>query len=464
MLRVVHAIHDFLPAHRAGSELYAFELARELARHHDAWVLCAEYDPRRPHLSLTWREYDGVPVVELVNRWAFRSFEETYRSPAINERLRHVLHALQPDVVHVHNLLNLSVDLPALARARGIPVVATLHDYTLLCPSGGQRVHVSAAHVCWTIDPARCSRCFRESPFYAQTGFGRLGQGRLARFAAAALRGVRRRAPGWFGRLAGAARRAPALAVTPAAIERRLAFASRVFDTVDLFVSPSAALAAEFVRAGLRPEKLQVSDYGIRRFEPVRRARQDDRLRIGFVGTLVWHKGAHVLVEAVTHLPRDRVELCLFGDPTVFPAYTASLRARAAGWPVRFMGPFEPAARASVYGGIDVLAVPSIWPENSPLVIHEAWLAGVPVVASRVGGIPELVTHEVNGLLVEPSSPTALAGALKRLLDEPDRLARYREGIPPVKRIEDDAREWEARYREVVDRARSGRTGEARPA
>ncbi len=454
MRRILHAVHDFLPRHRAGSELYVFELAAALARRYDVWVLCAEYDPARPHLSLTWREHEGVPVVELVNHWAFRAFEETYASPAVNERLRHVLHALQPDVLHVHNLLNLSFDLPALAQARGIPVVATLHDYTWLCASGGQRVHVSASHVCWTIDPGRCSRCFRESPFYAQMRVSRLRPRGMGRGVAVLARVLARRAPWLVGPLTRAARHAPGGAPDPADIERRLARARDVFAAIDRFVAPSAAIARAFQEAGVPAEKLDVSDYGLRGFDPAPRQVRRERLRVGFVGTLVWHKGVHVLVEAARLLPRDRVEVLIYGDPAVFPSYTASLRARAAGWPVRFMGPFGPEARPGVYGSIDVLVVPSLWPENSPFVIHEAFLAGVPVVASRTGGIPELVTDGVNGVLVEPFSPAALAAALEGFLEDPARLDHFRRAIPAVKRIQDEAREWEERYREVVERAR----------
>ena len=79
-----------------------------------------------------------------------------------------MLEATRPDVLHVHNLLNLSFDLPRLARERGIATVATLHDYTLVCASGGQRVHVAESHVCKTIDAMRCSRCFAASPLRAQ--------------------------------------------------------------------------------------------------------------------------------------------------------------------------------------------------------------------------------------------------------------------------------------------------------
>ena len=147
-LRILHAIHDFLPRHRAGSEIYALDLCKEQAERHHITVLCAEYDPLRRHGDLTWRVHDGLPVVEIANNWACDSFSDTYRSRLIGQQIGHVLEMVQPDIIHLHSLLNLSFDLPSRARALGIPVVATLHDYTLVCASGGQRLHREEQHLC----------------------------------------------------------------------------------------------------------------------------------------------------------------------------------------------------------------------------------------------------------------------------------------------------------------------------
>src|SRR4051812_7654243 len=132
-MRVLHAIHDFLPRHRAGSEIYCLHLCQALQeRGTEVHVLCAEYDPRRPQGQLAWRVTEGVSVTEVTNNWAFADFAESWASPALDVRLGQVLDMLQPDVLHVHNLLNLSLRLPELAQRRGVPVVATLHDYTLV--------------------------------------------------------------------------------------------------------------------------------------------------------------------------------------------------------------------------------------------------------------------------------------------------------------------------------------------
>jgi glycosyltransferase involved in cell wall biosynthesis len=104
---------------------------------------------------------------------------------------------------------------------------------------------------------------------------------------------------------------------------------------------------------------------------------------------------------------------------------------------------------------MDVLVVPSIWLENSPLVIHEAFMAGVPIVGARIGGIAELVDDGRTGLLYTPTSSSDLAAALRLLGEKREALAALRSEVrskPRVKSIEDDAREWEQAYAEVLGR------------
>jgi len=449
-MRILHAIHDFLPRHRAGSEIYAFELARELSRQADVFVLAAEYDPATPHGTIRWRSYEGLTVVEIVNNWQFRSFDETYASERINAQLAHVLDATAPDVLHVHNLLNLSFDLPRLARERGIRTVATLHDYTLVCPSGGQRVHVAESHVCESIDTDRCARCFNQSVFKRQMTAARLLKGRRGRFLSTAGRAIYRLAPSLA---ASAIQSVGPSTIDPADVRRRLAAARQVFDGFDLVVSPSSAVADEFRRLGMAADRLQVSDYGFAETSTAFTARKTRAgpLRIGFVGTLVWHKGVHVLVDAARGL-QGSFEVHIHGDVGVFPEYTAVLERAAAGISVRFAGGFDRDRVHDIYRDIDVLVVPSLLPENSPLVIHEAFMHQLPVVAARVGGVPELVQHEVNGLLYDAFSVSALRAALQRLIDDRTVVDRLGARAPAVKSIAQDAREWRARYEHVCAR------------
>ena len=445
-LRVLHVVHDYLPRHQAGSELYVAALARaQRALGQHPTVFAAAFAPGIPQGALQWRTHAGVPVVEVVNNWEAASFPETYDAVGLHAAFGHVLDAVEPHVVHVHNLLNLALGLPAMVRARDIAVVATLHDYTLVCPSGGQRIHRRESHLCRTIDPARCARCFAESPFHAQWQFGRtagtLPPGRVRQFAA---RLARIPIVATTGRtVARGIRETP---VTEADIIRRLDAARDAFGHFQRVVAPSQSLADEYRALGFPRDRIEVSDYGFAALDGVcRTPLPSTPPRIGFMGTLVWHKGADILIDAARLVP-SAFTLQLHGDEHVFPEYTRELRARAAGLPVEFRGRFNHDEVAAVLAGLDVLVVPSRWLENSPLVIHEAFMAGVPVVASAIGGIPDLLGGGKHGVLVPPDDPPALAAALGELLEAPHRLRDLADRMPAVKTIGEDAAAWAARY------------------
>jgi glycosyltransferase involved in cell wall biosynthesis len=239
--------------------------------------------------------------------------------------------------------------------------------------------------------------------------------------------------------------------IEAAAIVTRLEAARAVYGELDLVVAPSAALARDYARFGLPTDRTVVIDYGFEPMpDPPPAARAPGPLRIGFAGTLAWHKGAHLLLEAVRALPPDRYEVRIAGDTAVFPDYTETLREAARGLPVIFAGRFDRHEAASVYGTFDVLVVPSLWPENSPLVIHEAFMMGVPVVGARAGGIPDLVEDGVSGLLFDTAVPATLSAALRRLIDEPALLPALRAGRPPVRSIAEDAAWWGERYRALA--------------
>jgi len=439
-VRVLHAIHGYLPRHRAGAELYAHALVRAQQARHEVRVLSAERDRAHPHGSLRERSFEGVSVTELVNNRTLSSLDETWRPAGLGTVFAKALDDFRPDVLHVHSLLNLSFELPGLARRRGAAVVGTLHDYTLVCPSGGQRVHVAEEHVCREIDPARCARCFDTLPVRQPLGWTGPGTP-LLRLAARVL-----------GRPSGAP------PPRPEHVASRLEAAVSVLGSFDVLVAPSASLAAEYRRLGAPKARLRVSDYGFPALVPLVRPPRGPRLRIGFVGTPIWHKGVHVLIDAVRRLPEGRFELDVWGDLEVAPGYVRRLRRGAVGLPVRFRGGFDREEAPKVYAGMDVLVVPSLWLENSPLVVHEAFLAGVPVVAARMGGLVDLVEDGRSGLLYEARDDAALASALRRLIEEPGLLERLSAARPPVKSLERDVLEWEAVYEEAraLRRAEAG--------
>jgi glycosyltransferase involved in cell wall biosynthesis len=105
---------------------------------------------------------------------------------------------------------------------------------------------------------------------------------------------------------------------------------------------------------------------------------------------------------------------------------------------------------------VDALVVPSVWQENSPLTVHEAFLAGVPVVASRLGGHAELLATG-GGLLYDADDPTDLAAKLRRLYEEPGLARRLAASAPAVKTMQDHVTELHEFYEELLTARRSAR-------
>jgi glycosyltransferase involved in cell wall biosynthesis len=166
-------------------------------------------------------------------------------------------------------------------------------------------------------------------------------------------------------------------------------------------------------------------------------------LRVGFIGTLSHHKGAHVLIEAVRLLPpRVPLKVRIYGAQHQFPEYARTLRELAGNDPrVEFCGTFPNSEIGDVLFELDVLVVPSLWYENSPLVLHSAQAAKVPVVATNVGGLSEMITDGENGFLFERGNARALSSIIQLLSsDAPllDRLSRNSRAPRPITNYVDE--------------------------
>ncbi len=162
-MKILAVIHDFLPRHQAGSELYCFYLCKELqGLGHEVRVLCTETDHQAPAYDVRERMYDGIPVTEIVQHFHYRAFEETYRNPFVEKIFAEIVKSWRADVVHFHHLLGLSFGCPRLAKEAGAAVVFTLHDYWLLCLRGGGQRFQDDGTVCERIDPSACAVCVAE--------------------------------------------------------------------------------------------------------------------------------------------------------------------------------------------------------------------------------------------------------------------------------------------------------------
>ena len=277
--------------------------------------------------------------------------------------LRRAMREHRPDIVHFHNLF--PALSPAVLRATssaGVPTVMTLHNYRLLClPStflrDGKVCEDCLGHLPWR---GVVHRCFRDS-------------------------------------LPGSAAYAASLS-----LHRGL----KSFECVTLYLCVSRFVSDKHVEAGWPQDRLEVKP----NFTWPSPRREGPGEYFLFLGRLSSEKGAEVLVD--TWRP-ELGRLVIAGDGPEMPLLQAK-----AGTGIEFLGAVPPDRAVSLLGGARAVLVPSVCYEGAPRTIAEAYGAGVPVIASRIGALTEAVEAGVTGLLADPADTEDWAGAIGRLGDD----------------------------------------------
>ncbi|MFN8094403.1 MAG: glycosyltransferase [Vicinamibacteria bacterium] len=440
-MRILLVHQAYPPEASGGSEIYTQALARTLSSRHDVAVLHRSTESA-PGLRTSRR--DGVRVFSLGGARA--AGFEAYRDPGPTAAAEEIFDAFGPEVVHVGSLQGLSTGIVFAARSRGAAVVMTLHDFATVCPLG--QLLDRSLRVCAGPGPSRCLGCVGEQ----------LAAGRDV---APLVRRVGPRLP--FAAAAGraAARLRPS---APRRVAERLEEMHEVLRAADVRLSPSRFLAERLAALGAPP--VDVLELGLEpRPATPRTPDPDGRVRFGFVGAAIPSKGVHVLAAAFRRLNDPRAVLRVHGAFAPYHGDTGyESRVRALLGPQAdeaLAGPFPHESLGEVLAGLDVLVVPSLWEENAPLVVAEAFRHRLPLVVSGHGGLAERVREGSGGLQFRPGDPSDLARVLRRLVGEPGLAAAVAAGAPPVPdfdahtaAIEEAYARARARYRE-----RTGRVG-----
>lgn len=441
-MRILLPVHAYPPRSVAGVEVYTHRLAQALqARGHQVLVLAAAHDLAAAPYAVRHRRHDGVAVTEVVNLHQKGTLEATWSDPDLERAAIPVIAEFRPDCVHFQHLLNLSAGLLSACRRLGAAVVLTLHDYWLSCPRDGLRMRADLVR-CDTIDHDTCARCLAGSPYLvpslerrAVAAVRRAGLGR-------ALHRIHRIAPVLGAGLRRVARLGAAHESLSRDMDRRAAGLREALAEVALVLAPTRFARDRAVEFGVPPDRVRVSPLGVPPAADERPARP--RRHVGFMGTVAPHKGVHVLIDAFRSVDAPTARLEIHGSLSVAPDYVAELRAKAGGdTRIAFRGPFAEGRQCEVLAGLDLLVVPSVWWENSPLTVLEALATGIPVVASAIGGIPEILPPGW-GQLVPAGEPAPLAEAIRDVIE-----GRLFDRLPPRPRtrtVDDEARELESLY------------------
>ncbi len=445
--------HQFFPEHFAGVETLTLWLAREFkARGHEPYIFAARrsfpvHDIQPGEVEDY--EYDGIPVrrvgrprEDLRHRYPLDYDRLNYANETMAERAREYTREIEPDIIHAMNFQGLSASVIPAFKEFGVPIVFTATVFWAVWPVVDLRRHDGA--MCRGPDLAHCPRCLMSRPPLNHRFGSRTARRVLDLTPNAALR-----AAGLLSetRLSNYSRTLRQLHN----IGERPEYIRRAMELVDRIIAPSRITRDLLVHNGIGAEKIEVSHYGIDTSyisSDPRNRNLPPPLRVGFNGTLAPHKGCDILIRAFKSLPPElEATLTIHGNLERFKPFVKQLRELAGeDERITFAGAFPREKVGQVLSEIDVLVVPSRWYENAPVVIYEAFAAGVPVVVTNLGGLTESVSPEENGLVFELEDAKDLTRQLQRLLEEPGLLERLRAGIGPVKTVDAKVDELERLY------------------
>jgi glycosyltransferase involved in cell wall biosynthesis len=420
---VLFVAHNHPAVRPGGAEGYALELYERM-RDSDDWepLFLARTGPP---ISTVGRYHEGTLFTSVngdPGQYFFYTDVSDYdwlygRSPrkeTLTRFFADFLLAHRPDVVHFQHTNFLGYDAIRVVRNTlpDVPIVYTLHEYLPICHRNGQLIRTRDNELCVDSSPRRCHECFPE--------------------------------------------------ISPQSFFLRKRFAQSHLALVDHFIAPSRFLLERFVDWGIPRSKISFEPYGRLPTQPVAATPYRPRTRFGFFGQFILYKGVTVLLRAFEQLDDElTVTLRLHGanlelQPQEFRDEFARLVAKTRDR-VTIVGRYEQHELPKLMEAVDWVVVPSIWWENAPLVIQEAFAHGRPVICSDVGGMAEAVIDGVNGLHFRTGDAASLARTVRRALTTPALWDTLRAGIPPVYAMDEHLSMLRDLYESVLTKRRSTR-------
>ena len=406
-MNILFSVHQFFPHHYTGTERLVLNLSKQLQKNgHHVTVLTygiIETHNYRSQNGFLIKEYnfEGVPVISIrhVNIPAEVSF--SIFDPKMEEMLNSILKKNSFDIIHVCHPMRTGTIIK-VAKNFNIPVILTLTDFWLMCPRG----------IASTPQGILCNGSTDGNDCITEC-YGQI----------------------WSEK-----------------IQQRFDEATRVFSLVNRVVFPTTFLKNMFFRKMFSGKSDLIrfgNDYRYVRFNTKQYSEKSD-IVLGFLSSLLPHKGTHILVDAFIHTNQRNIILKIFGDPMSDPKYFEQLEKQSENHRIEFMGRYNNEDMEEILQKVDLVILPSLWWENTPLVMLRALAHKVPVIVSDFPGMTEVVNDGVNGFVFKPGDCNDLKNILINIGKNPLLLNEIKKNITYSKRIEEEAFEYECIYSEEL--------------
>lgn len=394
-MHILKVIHGFPPFYNAGSEVYSETITKQLSKKHKISIFTREENPYSPDFKIRKESRNKNLTIYFINN---PQGKDGYRNSDIDIAFNHLVTTLEPDVAHIGHLNHLSTGIIDVLKVHHIPIVFTLHDFWLMCPRGqfltrsiGQKNNFQ---ICNKQKHSKCaSDCYRV--YFSGTE-----------------NEEQKDLDNWTDWIA-----------------RRMKETKSIVDKVDLFLAPAKYLMNRFINDfGIPKNKIKYLDYGFDTsyLRPFKKDRSSV-YTFGYIGTHIPAKGINLLIEAFKQI-KQPAKLLIYGRDNGQSTKALKQLASSSQNKIIFLPEYKNENIVEeVFSKVDCIVVPSIWAENSPLVIHEAQACHIPVITANYGGMKEYVHHNVNGLLFEHRDANNLYQMMNKAVSSPSKMIQMGE-------------------------------------
>lgn len=400
MSRILVVSHGHPDFNKGGAEVAAYNLFKELRRQgNDAYFLART--ELLPHGGAAFSQRKDSHEILFHTKMDDGFLFSSLKTKHLWGDLKELLLKIKPDIIHFHHYFQIGIEAIEIVR-KTLPnsrVILTLHEYLAICHNNGL-MYKTNDKLCYQSTPRDCNNCFPE------------------------------KSPGDFF--------------------LREQYLKSIFRSVNHFISPSHFLKDRYVDWGFSERDISVIENGQPQTERIiasdKRVEQktSEKIKLAFFGQVNPYKGIDVLLLAINSLAkkyRERLIVEIHGanlgsQKSAYQKKIKKLLKRTSDV-VSFGGSYESFELPKLLNSCDWMVIPSVWWENSPMVIQEALNARVPIIASDIGGMAEKVRDEVDGLHFRAGKPQDLARAIVRILEDQSLRGKLADNIRTPLKIEE---------------------------
>jgi len=393
-MHILKIIHGYPLNYNAGSEVYSQSICNELSKYHKVSVFTREENPYSPDFEIRKQTENSNLDFYFVNN---PQGKDGYRHQVIDSNFGKLITEIKPDIAHIGHLNHLSTGIVDELNKQNIPIVFTLHDFWLMCPRGQFLTRsIGKENNFQMCDRQQDHKCATDCYKVYFSGREENEAQDLEHWST------------WT--------------------HQRMLETKAIINKVDLFIAPSNYLRNRFLNEFSVPEnKIIYLDYGFPTdyLTQTEKSKDNTNFTFGYIGTLIPAKGVNQLIEAFCQIETPAT-LRIYGRQNGQSTEALKLLASKSKNNIEFAGEYINHNLANdVFSKVDCIVVPSIWSENSPLVIHEAQSCKIPVITAEIGGMKEYVQHQVNGLLFEHRNTNSLTEQMKFAIENPHLMNEF---------------------------------------